>query len=77
MDLARRLQVAAAGGRVHVLLGNREVMNLTRDRRYWNAELVGELAQDEIEAERQQGFASFRSLFKSHGGGDSPPRAAF
>ena len=63
MDLARRLQgeAEAAGGRVHVVLGNHEVMNLTRDRRYWNANLVDEFAKDETAAERQKALRAFRA----------------
>lgn len=44
MDLLRKLedQAAAAGGRVHVVLGNHEVMNLSRDLNYL---AEGEMAQ--------------------------------
>lgn len=63
LDLARRLQqeAEAAGGRVHVVLGNHDVMNLTRDRRYWNADLTGEFAADETEAERKEALREFRA----------------
>jgi len=67
MDLARRLQeeAAAAGGRVHVVLGNHDVMNLTRDRRYWNADLLEEFAKDESEEERNEALRKFRSVQKT------------
>ncbi len=63
LDLARRLQAEAeaAGGRVHVVLGNHDVMNLTRDRRYWNADLTEEFAADENEEERREALKRFRS----------------
>ncbi len=64
MDLARRLQgeAEAAGGKVHVVLGNHEVMNLTRDRRYWNADLLDEFAKDETAAERKKALRKFRAV---------------
>ncbi|MGB3563911.1 MAG: metallophosphoesterase [Thermoanaerobaculia bacterium] len=63
MDLARRLQgeAEAAGGKVHVVLGNHEVMNLTRDRRYWNANLLDEFAKDETAAQRKEALRKFRA----------------
>jgi len=64
MDLARHLQgeAEAAGGKVHVVLGNHEVMNLTRDRRYWNADLLNEFAKDETAAERKEALRKFRAV---------------
>jgi len=64
MDLARRLQGEAetGGGKVHVVLGNHEVMNLTRDRRYWNADLLDEFANDETAAERKEALREFRAV---------------
>ena len=61
LDLARRLQseAEAAGGKVHVVLGNHDVMNLTRDRRYWNQELTREFVGDETEQEREEGSSGF------------------
>lgn len=69
MDLARRLQkeAAAAGGKVHVVLGNHDVMNLTRDRRYWNADLLDEFAHDESEEERREALRKFRSVQQTQG----------
>jgi len=63
MDLVHRLQTEAeaAGGRVHMVLGNHEVMNLTRDRRYWNADLVEAFAKDETESDRRKAFKQFQS----------------
>ncbi|MEQ8861476.1 MAG: metallophosphoesterase [Pseudomonadales bacterium] len=54
MDLLRRLQgeAAAAGGRVHVVLGNHELMNLTGDLRYVSAEeraALADLAADGLD----------------------------
>lgn len=67
MDLAKRLQTeaAAAGGRVHVVLGNHDVMNLTRDRRYWDPDLTDEFAKDETPGEREAGLKEFRAAAKS------------
>jgi hypothetical protein len=64
MDLARRLQgrAEAAGGKVHVVLGNHEVMNLTRGRRYWNTDLLDEFANDETAAERKEALDRFRAV---------------
>ena len=66
LDMARRLQkeAEAADGKVHVVLGNHDVMNLTRDRRYWTPELLSGFAKDETEEERLQGFRQFQ---RQHG----------
>lgn len=59
MDLLMRLQqeAAAAGGYVHVVLGNHEVMNLTGDMRYVSAAEYAAFAADETAAEREAAFA--------------------
>lgn len=64
LDLARRLQeeAAAAGGRVHVLLGNHEVMNLTRNFLYVSRESFAEFAGDESDKQRRRGLRQLRSL---------------
>jgi hypothetical protein len=56
MDLLMRLQqeAAAAGGRVHVVLGNHEAMNVLGDLRYVNAGEYAAYAGDEPAGERER-----------------------
>ena len=64
MDLIMRLEpeALAAGGRVHQLIGNHEVMNLTGDLRYVAAREYAAFADDESEEEREQWFLHYQSL---------------
>jgi len=61
MDLLMRLEdeAASAGGRVHVLLGNHEVMNLIGDLRYVSDEEYAAFAADESEEERERWFKAY------------------
>ena len=61
MDLLMRLEggAAEAGGRVHVLLGNHEVMNLVGDLRYVSTAEYAAFADDESPAERARGLEIF------------------
>ena len=61
MDLLMRLEAEAAeaGGRVHLLLGNHEVMNLVGDLRYVSAAEYAAFADDESPAERARGLETF------------------
>ena len=58
MDLLMRLEgeAAAAGGRVHVLIGNHESMLLTGDMRYVSAPEYEAFASEEDPAERERWF---------------------
>jgi len=58
MDLVMQLEplAAAAGGQVHLLLGNHEVMNLVGDLRYVAIEEYAAFAADEDPAERERWF---------------------
>jgi hypothetical protein len=74
MDLLMRLQAQAiaAGGRVHVVLGNHEVMNLTGDLRYVAAGEYAAFADQDSESAAQDpavpsGFANHRRGFASDG----------
>ena len=62
MDFLIRLEreAATAGGRVHVLIGNHEVMNLVGDLRYVSAEEYAAFADEETAAERQRGFNAWK-----------------
>jgi hypothetical protein len=61
MDLLMRLQkqAADAGGRVHVVLGNHELMNLTGDMRYVAAEEFAAFSDDEDPTKRSTARAAF------------------
>ena len=58
MDLIKRLEGEApdAGGRVHMLLGNHEVMNLVGDLRYVSKEEFAAFAEDESSRDRKRWF---------------------
>ena len=64
MDLLRRLEQesVAAGGRLHVLLGNHEVMNLFRDTRYVSAAAYRHFAPEERKADRKAALGRFAAL---------------
>jgi len=60
LDLLMRLeqQAAKAGGRVHALLGNHEVMNLVGDLRYVNPEEYRDYVTSDSDANRERFFRS-------------------
>ncbi|MEE8412250.1 MAG: metallophosphoesterase [Acidobacteriota bacterium] len=65
LDLLRDLQrqAPAAGGSVHVLVGNHEVMNLVRDLRYVNPDGYADFAAEETAKQRKGGFKRFRRRY--------------
>ena len=76
LDLVMRLQGEAesAGGRLHVVLGNHEVMNLLADWRYVVGADYEAFAADETQSERGAAYEAYAAA----AGGDSPAtRAAF
>lgn len=64
MDLIMKLepQAGAAGGMVHMVLGNHEVMNLTGDLAYTSNEEFASYAGDEDPADRQAALSRFRNI---------------
>ncbi len=64
MDLLMSLEAQAesAGGRVEVLLGNHEVMNLMRDVRDVNPQVYASFIDGESEARRKTAFRAYRRL---------------
>lgn len=69
MDLMMRLEgeAEAAGGRVHVLIGNHETMPMTGDMRYVSGAEYQAFAADEDAAERERWF----SQYHEKNGGDA------
>jgi hypothetical protein len=64
LNLVRRLQGEAesAGGRVHVVLGNHEVMNLMRNFRYVSVSSFAAFGPDELEDDRQREAKEYRKM---------------
>jgi len=62
MDLIMRLEEEApdAGGRVHLLLGNHEVMNLVGDLRYVSKEEYAAFSDEELAEDREHWFKVYR-----------------
>ena len=61
LDLVRRLQAdaAAAGGKVHALLGNHEIMNMSADLRYVPPEGFLDFLDEERAEDRQSAWVHF------------------
>ena len=61
MDLLMKLEreAEAAGGKVHVLIGNHEAMNLIGDLRYVSKSEYAAFAEEESSAERERWFVEF------------------
>ncbi len=76
MDLLMRLEgeAAAAGGMIHVLIGNHESMILTGDMRYVSAEEYAAFADDEDSDERARWFKAYA---RQKGGDLTATRATF
>ncbi|MDH3349995.1 MAG: metallophosphoesterase [Gammaproteobacteria bacterium] len=72
MDLLMRLEdeAAAAGGKVHVLIGNHEAMNLVGDLRYVSKGEYAAFADEELAEDRERWFAAYAEHRAS--GKDSP-----
>jgi hypothetical protein len=70
MDLLMRLEqeADAAGGMVHVLIGNHEAMNLVGDLRYVSREEFADFADEESDEERAQWLAVYAQ--RKGAGGD-------
>lgn len=71
LDLIMRLQKEAdeAGGKVHVLLGNHDVMNLVRDLRYVHPRNYAHFADEEQDAVRQKALRGFEASHSSQARG--------
>lgn len=79
MDLLMKLepQAVAAGGMVHVLIGNHEVMMLIGDVRYVHPGEYAAFAADETEEQRERWFLAYQKLRESPGQNIEESRAKF
>jgi hypothetical protein len=79
MDLIMALEAEAqaAGGRVHLLIGNHEAMNLLTDLRYVAKGEYAAFATEESPEERQRWFAEFVKLRAPAGKSDEELRELF
>ena len=68
-------QAGAAGGAVHLVLGNHEVMVMTGDLRYVSEAEFADFAGDESAGDRDAAFAQYRRF--NSGGDDATVRASF
>ena len=77
VELLQKLQAQAdrAGGAVHMVLGNHEVMVMTGDLRYVSDAEFAAFAADESAAERDQAYAQYRQF--NPGGEEPTVRATF
>ncbi len=77
VELLKKLesQAAEAGGAVHLVLGNHEVMVMTGDLRYVSPAEYAAFEDDETQAERDALYAEYRKF--NTGGEDAEVRAAF
>lgn len=66
VDLLRKLQLQAkkSGGRVHVVLGNHEVMNMQGDWRYLSKEEISAFAEQETKRDRDRAYKIYLRSFR-------------
>jgi hypothetical protein len=79
MELVMRLQTEAraAGGEVHALLGNHDLMVLMRDLRYVDKKSYAAFAPDEKPEDREKAWAGYVAAYPADRSGDPKLRAAF
>jgi hypothetical protein len=79
MDLLMRLEpeAAAAGGRLHVLIGNHEAMNLVGDLRYVSRDEYAAFADEETQEQRNHWFEAYASKRGAGVGTPEEQRARF
>lgn len=79
MDLLMRLeqQAAAAGGMVHVLIGNHEAMNLVSDLRYVSKAEYAAFEDEETDEERERWLQAYSRYRAPAGNGEADLRQRF